>query len=443
MTEPPDDASPLFDDDEPGSPPPPALRAVGPEDDEPAWYRALARTDQGRPRKTAGNLALLLLHDEAWRDVFRHEVFAGGVLCGGFPPLPRIPESWAATLPPPVSTTVDDHVLTYVEHWVSRLWGLTYERSMIRHAIDAAARARPIHALQAYLDACADSWDGTLRVDSWCQTYLGAESEGPETAWISRWWLVSCVARAYDPGCKVDHVLVLEGEQGARKNTALEALAGDQWYLPELPDIREKDAMGALEGVWLVCIDELRAIRAADVERVKSFLSRRIDRYRPPYGRETVSRPRTAVFAATTNALQYLTDETGARRYWPVRCTHVDVDAIRRDRDQLWGEAVHLYRGGARWWPDTAEERSALGDLVERRDVVDEWEVGVAHELRGLDETTVGDCLTALGLERRDWRPADQHRVRRCLTRLGWVECRASRSERRRVWRRPDPTDGA
>jgi len=434
--DPPDDAPPLFDAS-PLAPPAPALRAVGPEDDEPAWYRALARSDQGRPRKTTGNLALLLLHAPEWRDVFRHEVFSDRIVCGGFPPLPRIPEDWAATLPPPTASTVDDSAVSYLEQWVCRLWGLTCERSMLRHAIDLAARARPIHALQSYLDGCAETWDGTLRLDSWCSTYLGAAA-ALETSWIGRWWLISCVARAFDPGCKVDHVLVLEGEQGARKNTALEALVGDQWYQPELPDLRDKDAMLALSGAWVVCVDELRAIRAADVERTKSFLTRRIDRYRLPYGRDVVERPRTAVFAATTNAPQYLTDETGARRYWPVACGPINVDAIRRDRDQLWAEAVHVYRAGARWWPETDEERAALADVVEARDVVDEWEARVAREIRGTSETTVGECLTALGLEPCDWRPADQHRVRRALVRLGWAERRASRTDRRRVWTAPE-----
>ena len=165
------------------------------------------------------------------------------------------------------------------------------------------------------------------------------------------------VARAYNPGCKRDEIVVLEGEQGTRKSTALNILATDDFFSDSLPNLHDKDAQQHLQGLWLVEIAELAAMKRSEVEDVKRFVSTRIDKFREPFGRHHIDSPRTAVFAATTNDDGYLKDPTGARRYWPIKCGAIDTDGLQRDRDQLFAEAMRRYRANERYWLVDREER--------------------------------------------------------------------------------------
>ena len=168
-------------------------------------------------------------------------------------------------------------------------------------------------------------------------------------------------------------MLILEGPQGAKKSTALAVLAGDGWFTDELAEIGSKDAALQMRGVWIIEIAELDAIGRAEVSRIKAFLSRTVDRYRPPYDRYVVDVPRQCVFAGSVNPDTYLRDETGNRRFWPVRCGRIDLDALRRDRDQLWAEAVVRYREGAIWWIDDRDLIAAANVEQEARVHPDAW----------------------------------------------------------------------
>lgn len=410
------------------------LRPVSADEGEvPRWHRALAYTGEGQLKKAPGNAAIILQHHDAWDGVLVYDEFADDVRLGELPALGSIPDDWPSMARPAPGWLTDQHA-TYAGQWLEKSFLTTFPKQVVYDALVFAARAHPEHPLRVYLEAAAAAWDGEPRVGEWLVDYLGV-TDTPYARRVGQWWLISAVARAFEPGCQVDHVLILEGVQGVGKNSALAALIGDEWYLAELPDVRDKDSMIALQGVWVACVDELHAMRAADNERVKSFFTRRIDRYRPPYARTTVRRARTTVFAATTNADQYLLDETGRRRYWPVRCRRVDVDAIHRDRTQLWGEAVELWREGHLWYP-TPDQTGTIDEEQVARDVVDAWEGAIASHVHGVEWTTLGSVLSALGLEQADWRPAEQHRARRLLTRLGWVEqrMRADDGTRPRRW---------
>jgi predicted P-loop ATPase len=157
------------------------------------------------------------------------------------------------------------------------------------------------------------------RLDSWALTYLGAD-DTPLNRAFGALWAISAIARIMQPGAKADHMLILEGPQGARKSTALKVLAGADWFTDELAEIGSKDAAQQMRGVWIIEIAELDAIGRAEVSRIKAFLSRTVDRYRPPYGRYVIDVPRQCVFAGSVNPDTYLRDETGNRRFWPVRC---------------------------------------------------------------------------------------------------------------------------
>jgi putative DNA primase/helicase len=196
------------------------------------------------------------------------------------------------------------------------------------------------------------------------------------------------LARIIDPGCQADHTLLLEGPQGNRKSTALRILAGDEYLTDHISDLGSKDSRIELHGKWILELAELDNVRRGQMEKVKAFLTARVDNFRLPYGRITEAVPRSCVFAATVNDKTPLTDETGARRFWPVRCGTVDVEAVERDRDQLWAKAFQQYYEGAIWWLDSAELNTLAAEEPGRpRSLV------ISTEVRRADEISAEDYL--------------------------------------------------
>jgi predicted P-loop ATPase len=385
---------------------------------EDAWQAALARSGSGKPRKEAGNVALTFCYEKAWKNAVKYDAFADRVICDKFPPLPDL-SSQRPSLEPPLPGDITEQHDVYASLWLARKWEVSWPSGAVRGGLVYAARQRSFHPLQDYLHHCHAAWDRTPRLDTWMADHLGVVDNDYSRS-VASMFLLSAVARALEPGCKVDHVLVLEGPQGKGKTTALEIMFGKDWFLPDLPDLRDKDAMHLLAGCWCALADELSAIRgAASVERAKSFFTRTIDVYRPPYGKDAVRRPRTTVFAATTNAPEYLTDETGNRRYWSVTAQGaLDFGALRAARDQIWGEAIHRYLSGEHWWPE-GDAVAGFRAEADKRVVSDEWEAMLAGFVAGKPYVTIGDCLQHVIPDDTTYRLEDQRRAARCLSRLG------------------------
>jgi putative DNA primase/helicase len=302
----------------------------------------------------------------------------------------------------------------------------------IRRAVLLVAEANAYHPVRAWLDGLR--WDKTLRVRHWLRDYAGA-ADDDYTSEVAQWWMVSAVARIYKPGCKVDHMLILEGEQGIRKSSLLEAICPERSLFRDTPiDLGHKDSFGALRGKWILEWAELDSLDRSDFRKVKAYVSSPVDSYRPPYAKRDVDAERQCVFAGTTNEPQYFPDPTGNRRFWPVRCTRADPEELSRVREQLWAEAVHWFQEGAQWWPSTSQSINRATDAQEQRRKEHPWEATIAIFLATRAEVCVGDVLDHLNLSKKDWTPGAATVVGQCLARAGWIKKRRGSGSREWFW---------
>jgi putative DNA primase/helicase len=330
---------------------------------------------------------------------------------------------------------------------IAEWYRLDYSSAAVHEQLSSVANESRWHPVRAYLDALPDP-TSTL-IDEWLGDAFGCVRT-PMTAAIGRAWLVSMVARAMQPGCKVDTVPVLVGIQGAGKSSTLRALMPDPgWYADSEIPLRSSgpDRYQVLRGVWLYEVAELdRYSSKIDASEIKAYLTSQADTYRASYGRRVRTVPRQVVFAGSTNSHEPLVDPTGARRFWPLACGQCDPEWVETHRDLLWAEAMAIYRRGDSWWLST-EAAAEVAEVADGYRAGDPWEHSIALWLampaQSLDRyLTISQVLS--GAVELPVPQHDQHTQRRAgavLTRLGWHKTeRKSGSDGRsgsRMWERP------
>lgn len=319
--------------------------------------------------------------------------------------------------------TDTDDTLTLI--WLNNK-GINLSEQTVCAVVNAVAKRNKFNPIVDYLDSLR--WDGVGRIDHWLHKYFSAENTRFNREAGSK-YLIGAVARARNSGCKMDTALILEGEQGTRKSSALRILAGEEYFTDEYLAIGSKDSYMTIQGNWIVEMSELESLRKAEVEQIKQFLSRQVDRYRPPYGRLVIDQPRQCVLIGTTNNDTYLQDSTGHRRFWPVKITQVDLHQLARDRDQLWAEADNKYQQGESWWFDDTEDYVIEQQV--KREVQDPWTDLIIDylEVNLKREITTNDILAnALEVTPDKRNRANEMRVGKIMVKLNWMKKRISRN---------------
>lgn len=331
------------------------------------WMEKLDTDAKGNYTATISNILAVLLNDPKLRGRIATDRFAMRRCVIGSVPWRRGKEG--------VSRYWEDADDGGLRMYLESVWRMV-SRPNVEDAVQQAAEKQSFHPVRRYLRGL--QWDGVERLDTMLIRALGAD-DTPLNRAISRKWMVAACKRVFRPGCKFDTLLVLVSpRQGIGKSMFGDVLGGE-WFKDGLGNLDSKDARQELRGKWIVEVSEMAATKKAEDEQIKQFFACRVDSYRESYGRHSKDFPRQCVFIGTSNIREFIVDETGGRRYWPVEVhadaetAHDRIEALRAERDQLWAEAMVRYREGESVEIRDASLREEVLEAQERSTQQDEW----------------------------------------------------------------------
>ena len=336
----------------------------------------------------------------------------------------------------------EDSAVSVVRH-LDHLWGVAFPLAWISPTLRELAKSREYHPTVERITSPA--WDSESRTPLALTEVLGVEATALNLAYL-RCFMVGAVARllSKDPrGVKLDTVLILKGPQGVRKSKFFDVLSGGD-FCESTIDVESKDGYIAIAQAWIIEWFEIdHALSRAQSSAIKGFLTAKVDTYRPPYGRTAISVPRRSVIVGTTNEDQFLRDATGSRRFHVIETTRqADVTLLESMRDQLWAEAVHLYRTGAQWWL-TGEEEALRVDASDQYEMEEPWSSLVAEFIeshRLYEVTTDRILMECIQKKVADWKHADRTRIGYILKDLHFVPERVRvEGILTRIYKRPRP----
>lgn len=320
---------------------------------------------------------------------------------------------------------IDDRDVREVDYFIQNAgWDLSGSMDKTRAAIEDCAIRNPIHPARDYFDSMR--WDGKPRLDTWLQKYIGAEKDDERyVRAVGRAWLIAAVRRVYEPGSKFDHMLIFEGPQGAGKSTALKILAtfgdngSERSYFTDtlkISNCEDPDELMKLTGKLIVEIQEMSGFSKKDDDALKAFITTTDDLYRMPYGRDVREYPRQFVLAGTYNPVDGIfKDPTGLRRFWVVSTgSNIDLQGLRRDRYQLWAEAVTRYKAGESTVLSYEISNKAEEAAAHRR-IIDDMEKDVLDCVAGMRFFETRDVLRKLGIPNKGKSQSESRTINKIL----------------------------
>jgi putative DNA primase/helicase len=314
------------------------------------WLGKLDADRKGNYYSTIDNMVLIIENDPVLKNTIAYDEFEQRAIAERDLPWRKVTHETRYL------TDRDDDNLS---HYLEKAYNISSPK--MEKALNVVYERHRFHPVRDYLKKL--QWDGRERVETLFIDYLGAE-DSEYTRAVTRKMLAAAVTRVFRPGCKMDYSLITVGAQGQKKSELINRL-GRQWFSDSFTTVQGKEAYEQLQGVWLVEIAELSGFRKAEVETIKHFISKKVDRFRVAYGRRLENFPRQCVFFGTSNKRDFLKDPTGNRRFWPVP-THVTApvkkvfDLTDFDIDQIWAEAVQLYHNGEPLYLEPELERVAF-----------------------------------------------------------------------------------
>jgi predicted P-loop ATPase len=322
-------------------------------------------TDKWEIKGIRENVYFALREDPALRELVRYNEFSQRIDKVRVPPWGGKAGEWKEVL--------DD--IRLAEYVAARHGLIVGNPVTIEQAVLMSAHDNLHNPVREDLESVV--WDGVQRRQHWMVDCLGAANT-EYVALVSEFFLLSLVARVFEPGCQMDYMLVLQGAQGAGKSSVLQVLGGD-YYGAGSFRIGDKDSLQALQGRLIFNFNELDSLSRSESTAIKGFITERTDRFRPPYAKGFQAFPRNCVLTGDTNQGEFLRDATGDRRFWVVHCADIDVALMMSYRGQLLAEAVHYYKQGAKRFPDKETEKRLFFPEQEKWKFVDVWHDALAR----------------------------------------------------------------
>lgn len=401
-------------------------------DEEEDQLRKYDLDQHNQPRKTLKNAINYLYISPELRERAKFNQFTGDIeLVGELP--------WSSKRGPGNIWSDTDIIL--LKYHLAKTKKIEFSVEMLWEALRATSMRFAYHPVRQYIKSTP--WDEQPRIDTWLCKYCGA-ADNAYTAAVGRKLLAGLVARVFTPGVKFDYCTVLEGGQGIGKSTVCNILGGE-WYGDIILDPHSRDTIDMMRGKWVIELSEMEVTRRSDAQALKAFVSRTSDRARLAYARAALDFPRQCVFIGTINpdGMGYLSDNTGNRRFWPIRCgDKIDMSGLEKVRDQLFAEAYIAYKkrevlyltGDILKYAEI--EQSERMSLDPWKDAVMSWMDGPGAEVNELTVAQVWELV--LGGAIKSISRGDQTRIGRILTDLGWPKYRPLRGgSQTKVYVRP------
>jgi predicted P-loop ATPase len=397
----------------------------------PSWRSLLRRNSNGNPYPDIHNTLIVLRNEPGFALALAFDEMQQQTLVRAAPPLVRGADAgngfprWAT-----------DEDVTRLQEWLQMVMP-KLSRESVFNALEEFARSNPIHPLRLWLR----TREITVRpaiLENWLTYALGVPNDAYHRE-VGKRFAIAMVARVLDPGCQADYMIVLEGPQGEEKSRFCRALAGAEYFSDNIPSLTADHVRVSMHmrGKWLIEISELAAFnKVADVESLKAFITRREEIYTPKYGRKERREPRQCLFIGTTNTDDWNRDETGGRRFWPVKVVHVDLAWMEEYRDQLFAEAREAYDAGEPHWPDRNFERRVISPQQDKRLFHDAWEETLAADLEWRATISIADAAQVIGIPRERLDMLAQKRLGAILRKLKWTK--GFDAKGRKVWRKPE-----